>query len=64
MADKYDEYFDKLARHLSDASDLMDTLMTTPMGKITDFKAHSDEIEAAKERLDEAYKVWRAFWNV
>jgi len=64
MADKYDEYFSELSQHLIKAKELMDTLLTTPMGKITDFKAHSDEIEAAKERLDEAYKVWRAFWNV
>lgn len=64
MADKYDEYYDKLAQYLYDASNLLDMLMTTPLGKVTDFKAHSDKIEAAKERLDEAYKVWRAFWNV
>ncbi len=64
MTDKYAEYFDKLAQCLSDASDLLDKLTTTPMGKITDFKVHSDRIEAAKERLDDAYKTWRAFWNV
>ncbi len=64
MTDKYDELLPELTQHLIKATELMDKLMTTPMGKITDFKAHSDEVEEAKERLDEAYKIWRAFWNV
>jgi len=64
MTDKHDEHLDKLARYLSDAADLLDMLTTTPLGKIIDFEADSNKIEGAKDRLDEAYKRWRAFWNV
>ncbi len=64
MTDKHDEYLDKLVQYFSDAADLLDMLRTTPLGKIIDFEADSSRVEEAKDRLDEVYKAWRAFWNV